>query len=153
MEPVPTDRASSPGRAWYASPVVLVLVVVALLVAGGLAAWLLRPGAHAGQGVGDPPRAFRYLALGDSLPFGARDGEPDDTDESRNFRDHNASVGKARSYSQSNSEGMPGAAGIPAAQRSLHHRSAPAIETRDLMEPSLGRYSMPWKTTVYSQNR
>jgi hypothetical protein len=83
----------------------------------------------------------------------ARDGEPDDTDESRNFRDHNASVGKARSYSQSNSEGMPGAAGIPAAQRSLHHRSAPAIETRDLMEPSLGRYSMPWKTTVYSQNR
>ena len=38
---------------------------------------------------------------------------------------------------------MPGAAGIPAAQRSLHHRSAPAIETRDLMEPSLGRYSMP----------
>jgi lysophospholipase L1-like esterase len=78
MEPVPTDRASSPGRAWYASPVVVVLVVVPLLVAGGLAAWLLRPGAHAGQGAGDPPRAFRYLALGDSLAAGYQPETGDD---------------------------------------------------------------------------
>ncbi|HEX5511655.1 MAG TPA: SGNH/GDSL hydrolase family protein [Actinomycetales bacterium] len=77
MQSEPTERAPSPDRAWYASPLV-VLVVVPLLVAGGLAVWLLRPQPQEGQGAGDPPRSFRYLALGDSLAAGYQPETGDD---------------------------------------------------------------------------